>query len=346
MNGKNENMNVIEMLRDKTEEADLKSILKSSFGGYTKKSVQEYIGVLRKQQQSTQETFQKTLQDLFEEKESIKKSNESLLVRYNKLSAEYDNLAESLKSIKLDNKVFSANDIFSLKATIVSDQEEIKVLQGEKKSLEKKVAQLDQNIEELKKSLKLSYDETEAQKEMLKAEKMESKKQRDMVADLSRQLHEEKNEVKFLRATLSDGKFHDLNAKVNELNVQLSAQTEVISKLNYESALKDKTIETLNDEIVSLKQRLSSMIQNVQSLNIQNDKLLVSNDLLKTQLEQEYKRSINLINEKANCHVDKLIAQKNLSTAEAKLIALELKANNRIRVEELQNITVLAEDSE
>ena len=65
------------------------------------------------------------------------KNNESLIARNNKLSAEYDNLSESLKSIKLEDQ-YSAKDILNLKSNVVSLEEEAKVLQGEKLSLGKR----------------------------------------------------------------------------------------------------------------------------------------------------------------------------------------------------------------
>lgn len=321
----NEEKNIVEMIRDKSEEADLNQLLKSSFGGYSKKSVQEYLSRVRKQQQSTKETFQKNLQTLFEEKESLRKSNESLIARNNKLSAEYDNLSESLKSIKLEESQYSAKDVLNLKSNIVSLEEEAKVLQGEKMSLDKKIQQLTHTIDDLNLNLQRSKEETVAQKEMLKVERQETKKQRDMVADFSRQLEEEKMEVKYLKSTMTEGKFADLNSKVNELHEQLTNQTEVIEKLNSSNKTKDKTIDILNDEIAGLKQRLSSMIQTLQSSNLHNDKLLVTNDLLKTQLEEEYKKSINLINEKANIAVEKIAVQNNLSAAESKLTSMELQ---------------------
>jgi chromosome segregation ATPase len=325
MNNINDEKNIIEMIRDKSEEADLNKILKSSFGGYTKQSVQEYLSIIRKQQQATKETFQKNLQTLFEEKESLRKINESLIARNNKLSAEYDNLSESLKNIKLEESQYSAKDIMNLKSNIVTLEEEAKVLQGEKLSLEKKIKQLSQTIEDLTANLQRSKDETAAQKEMLKVERQETKKQRDIVADLSRQLEEEKLEVKYLKSTMTEGKFAELNSKINELHEQLINQTDIIEKLNSSNKLKDKTIDILNDEIAGLKQRMSSLIQSLQISNLNNDKLLVANDLLKSQLEEEYKKSINLINEKANIAVEKIAVQNNLNALESKLTSMELK---------------------
>ena len=51
------NDNLVEMLREKTEEADLNSILKSTLGGYSRKSVQEYITILRQQQSDMKLSF-------------------------------------------------------------------------------------------------------------------------------------------------------------------------------------------------------------------------------------------------------------------------------------------------
>lgn len=337
MEEKKDSINMIEMLRDKTEETNLAEILKSTFRGYTKKSVQEYFGILRKQQQASQETFHKNLQTLLEEKEALRSNYDALIARYNKLLAEHDSLAESLNNIQLEETGFSAQNFVMLKGNILTMEEEVKISKREKQSLEKKVEQLNDEIKNLHLKLEHSNQETEAHKEMIKIERQELKKQRGIIADISIKLEEEKNEVKYLKATMTDGKFAELNSKIGELHQQLSAQTEIISKLNAESKMSERTIDTLNDEISALKTRLNSTIQTVQNLNLQNDKLLVANDLLKTQLQEEYKTSINMINEKANLSIDRLIAQKNLSSAEAKITYLELQLEKQKKTERIKH---------
>lgn len=320
-----DNLSVVGMIRDKNEELDLNGILKTTFGGYTKQSVHEYLAILRKQQQTSQATFSGNLQNLFEEKENIKKSHDTLLARYNKLSAEYDNLAETLKNVKIEDSEFSAKNVIILKNNIISLEEEVKVANREKKSVQKEIEHLNNDISNLNIKLEQSMQETEAQKAMLKAERAESKKLRDTVADLSRMLEEEKNEVKYLKGTMTDGKYAELNSKIGELSAQMTAQTEIIKKQNSECNLKEKTIDSFSDEIAMLKQKLGSMTKCLQDSNTQNDKLLVANEALKYQLQEEYKKSIELINEKSNIAIDRLIAQKNLSTAEAKITSLEMQ---------------------
>ncbi|WP_313342865.1 hypothetical protein [Sedimentibacter sp.] len=333
----NDNINVVEMLRVKTEEQDLDSVLKSIFGGYTKNSVQEYLLLIKKQQQQSQETFSKNLQTLFQEKESLRKNNEILLARLNRLSAEYDNMSKSLKDIKLDDSEYSAENAITFKNKNLYLEEQVKVTEGENYSLKKKIERLNNDISELTLKLEQSIKETEAQKEMLKAERIESKKQRDTVADLSRLLEEEKNEVKFLKANMTDGKLAELNTKVGELSVQLSCQTEIIIKLNADIELKDKNIDALNDEVALLKEKQSALMKSLQDNITQNDKLLVSNEALRYQLQEEFKKSIDLINEKANLAIDRLVAQKNLSDAETKLSSLEMQLLKMKKIDEVKD---------
>lgn len=54
--------NLVKTLREKTEEADLDTILKTTLGGYTRKSVREYVSMLRRQQYDLQQSFSEELQ--------------------------------------------------------------------------------------------------------------------------------------------------------------------------------------------------------------------------------------------------------------------------------------------
>jgi chromosome segregation ATPase len=332
MDKKNDDINIIEMLREKTEDADLAHVLKGTVGGYTKKSVQEYLSILHKQQQTSKETFSRNLQTLFNEKESIRKNNETLLARLNKVEAEYDNLYESIKNLEIDDTEFTAQDFLNLKSNFVTLEEQLKKTTGDKNSLERKINQLNNEIDDLNKRLIQSNIETEAQKEMLKTERSESNKQRSMVADLSRLLEEEKNEVKYLKATITEGKLNKLNSKINKLTEQLSSQTEVIEKYYAENQLKEEYILTLNSEIDILKKRTNSLFNTIDELNARNDKLLLTNKNLSTKLEEEYKKSIELINEKSGITIDKLIAQSKLSDALSQISLLELKSEKHKRL--------------
>lgn len=333
-----ENINIDEIFRDKSQEADSEQYLKKSLGGYTKKSVQEYLYVLNQRQKVTQETFTNNLQILFDEKERIKKDNESLLAKYNKISVEYDNLFESIKNIKLDESEFSAQDLILLKGNFVKFEEEVKTTNREKITLEKRIIHQENEKEDLKLKLEQSIKETEAHKQMLKSEKLEYKKQRDIVADLYSQLEVEKNEIRYLKSVMSEGNISQLSFKVNELTEQLSAQTNVISKLNSNNILKDETIETLTNEIHVLKLNINNLSKTVEGLNIQNEKLMLSNENLKNQLEKEYKNTIMLLNDKSNIIIDKFIAQRKLSDTESEFSLLKLEVEKNRNLGDIKNI--------
>ena len=122
----NDEINIVEMLRTKTEEADMNSYLKSSFGGYTKKSVLDYLAILRKQQQTMVENFNRDLQTILEEKESIKKSNSALQTKLNKIESEYKNLSDAMLSSRLDDQAISEQDIPALLGMAAALEEELK----------------------------------------------------------------------------------------------------------------------------------------------------------------------------------------------------------------------------
>lgn len=63
--------NLVKTLREKTEEANLDTILKTTLGGYSRKSVREYISMLRKQLYDLQQAFSQELQQSQTERERL-----------------------------------------------------------------------------------------------------------------------------------------------------------------------------------------------------------------------------------------------------------------------------------
>ena len=63
--------NFVKALREKTEESDLDNILKPTFGGYSRKSVREYIAMMRRQQYDMQQSFSEELQLAQTERERL-----------------------------------------------------------------------------------------------------------------------------------------------------------------------------------------------------------------------------------------------------------------------------------
>lgn len=333
-----EEINVVEMLREKTEDADLNKYLKKSFGGYSKKSVMKYLNILRKQLQSSQETFSKNLEELYKEKDRLKNDNESLLIRYNKLYAEYENLSQPLNDVKTEEINASSEDYKLLKSNAIKLEEEIKKSDREKYALQRKIEQQANEINELNSQLELSKQETKMQKEFLKSEKAESRKQRETVADLSCLLEAEKEEVEYLKKKLTEENFAQLNSTISQLTEELKQQTEIIEKLNSENSLKDNYLKTIKVEMEMLKENISNLTKTTDDLSLQNNKLILANENLSYKLEEEYKKSIAMIKEKSGITIEKLICESKLRDLESKATSLTMQVNKYEKTSEIKGL--------
>jgi len=132
----------VQLLRSKTEENDLRQVLKTSMGGYTKQSVSDYLAIMRKNQQSMAETFYENQQLLYLEKEKLRMDNDMLLSKLNELDAKYLDLSsqvcapKEVADLSSDEEVARLNDtIASLNRTIIGLQDTVKQLTEQNNTL-------------------------------------------------------------------------------------------------------------------------------------------------------------------------------------------------------------------
>ena len=124
-----EEIDFVQLLRSKTEENDLKQVLKTSMGGYTKQSVSDYLAILRKNQQSMAETFYENQQLLYLEKEKLRQDNEKLLIKLNELDTKYFDLSSQVYAPKEGQNQASEEELNRLNETIASLNRTIVALQ-------------------------------------------------------------------------------------------------------------------------------------------------------------------------------------------------------------------------
>lgn len=124
-----EEIDFVQLLRSKTEENDLKQVLKTSMGGYTKQSVSDYMAILRKNQQSMAETFYENQQLLYLEKEKLRQDNEKLLIKLNELDTKYLDLSSHVYAPKDGQSQVSEEELNRLQETISSLNRTIVALQ-------------------------------------------------------------------------------------------------------------------------------------------------------------------------------------------------------------------------
>lgn len=318
-------VSIVEALRLKTEESDIKQYLKSTVGGYTKNSVLEYLNMLRKQQQSMTDTFSRNQQLLFDEKEKLRKTNENLKTRLRQAQAEYQELSQTLRIHELEDGELSVSDILALKSKISTIEDELSKSTLEKARLEKQIERHKSAEDDITQKLAQSEQEKLSIKEILKAETSRAKELNTVILKLSGTIEARDEEIKFFNSLLSEGQLAKLTKKVSELTEQLSSQAEVLETYNSESSLKAQTIEALNSEKDTLNSLNSELAQKIDELTRQNMKHAAENKSLTDLLETEYKKAITLIKEKSSIKMEKLSADAELNKANSKIIMLELQ---------------------
>ena len=321
----NDNANIVEALRSKVEESDIKKYLKSTLGGYTKSSVLEYLNLLRKQQQVTQDTFARNQQQLFDEKENLRKANDALKLKLERAENHYCELSDSIKVHNIENSDMTPSDIAALKSEISRLRDELNNSDRDKTLMEKQLEHQKSSYEDLSQKLEHSEKEKHSLKELVKAEAQKERELSCVNSRLSGTIAEKEEEISFLNALLSEGQVSELKSKVKELTEQLFSQGEMLVTYNSEISLKQQTIEALESENEALNQRVSELKRNCEELSRQSIKHLASCKALTQQLESEYKRSISLIKERSAITISRLEAEKKLDETDSKLTLLELQ---------------------
>ena len=148
------NDNLVKMLREKTEEADLDTILKTTFGGYSRKSVRDYNSMMRQQQYDMQQSFSEELQ----------------------LSqAERDRLTRELadaneRATAAEDALECAKPLMEKAAGLEKDMDEaIERIQADAAKLEQQKAEL-QRIQSERDALRAQLEQREAEASALKQE--------------------------------------------------------------------------------------------------------------------------------------------------------------------------------
>ncbi len=315
---------LVGMLRQRTVEEDLKQYLKTTMGGYTKKSVTEYMRILREQQIKYAETFNRNIQAIFEEKEALKKENERLQLKNTQIETEYCALAESLKINEMNDPEAEVQDALSLRnscSALEAENRDLKYAQRQH------LARLERMTEEAsvrQTELEKSRQETKSLSELLALEKRETNKQRELVASYSGIIEELQEETLRYKQVLSEGEFTRLGIKISELMANATLKEEIIERYKNELEQKDDEVVMLTEENEALCRSVDQVNSALKSMTVQNEKLMSANNALAASLEAENKRIIRLLNEKSEQTVEKLIAARKLEEMSMKLSLMKM----------------------
>jgi len=291
---------IIEHLRGKTEEVNLEQYLKKSFGGYTKQSVLSYLAILRKQEQLTATNFYRNFQKLHEEKETLKKGNETISIRLTKVESDYNNLLKSIRDVESEHNDYSLEDIIDLKSNLAALEAKLEHNQQELLMLNNKVEQ--QNIlnEDLTEKLEQSNQELAAQKQLLASERLETKKQRDMALEFYNRLELERDNNEFLKKQIATSDAIQLEKKIEELIEEISILNEVNKKLLNENERKDDYIEKLIKQFKFYSEGNFKITKTIEQLKEQDEKHAAENQMLADHLKhqiRQYSKAVEMTDE-------------------------------------------------
>lgn len=268
--------NLVKTLREKTEEADLDTILKTTLGGYSRKSVREYISILRRQQHDLQKSFA-------EEKQAYQAERERLSTQL----AEADARAEAA-----EDALTRANPLLERAAGLEKDMDEaIARIQSDAARLEQLYQELEQRkgevlqIQTERDGLSIQLEQKEAQIQTMKQELEQRAAQSEPEQDVGVAHVMEQPEAMQVQLALLTRERETAEKRIESIIRQEKSLFQALSECRAElESRRDQNL-CMEAENKALSLRLSEqMWQNI-SLNREITHMCTMNDNLKRKLE-------------------------------------------------------------
>lgn len=306
--------NIVGILREKSDEADLDRVLKTSMGGYTKKSVQDYLAQVKRQQQITTESFNRDMQALLDEKEKLQEENAGLKNRIVKAVADYTALKDSVSSMKVDGADATLEDLLQLKS-------QIRVLEKEKDEANARVAQgeklLEQNqmqMGEKDSVIEQAKQESAMYQGMLVTNQGERDQLKKTVTAQATQIEQLQGEIRFLKEIVSDGNVAELNNRIAQLLGDVERLNGELRIRGEEQQHFMKKVEALTEQEEMNRKVNEQLRASLEQTLAQNEKMEAVNSALSQQLEQCMHESITMLREQSDLRVKNAILSRKLDT--------------------------------
>ena len=309
------------VIRSRLEQTALQDCLKPSMGGYTKKSVQEYVLQLRRQQQLVSENFNLEMKRMLDEKEQLASENRGLAERLERTEADYRNLTQTIANCRVEDTEYTLDDVIALKTALETAQAGAASLQDQLSRKEQQIARLTETVQAREADAARAAQETRTCRELLASEQSESAALRQSAARLNAKLDEQKAQLDYLSGVVSDGSVAELNAKLDAAEQNASLQEELIAHKNAQLDSAKQEAALLAEQLSGLRDTAARLTEAADQLTLQNEKLTAANAALISQLDESLARSVALLSEKAQLNAEKLLAERRLD-------ALRLKRAN------------------
>ena len=303
---------VVDFLRERAEEDDLNSVLKISMGRYTKKSVQDYVAQLKKEQQAVNKRFNDDIQKVLEEKEELKKELDRQKAMVIQSETQYRALAESLEEFKAVEGEITAEDILKMKKQIAKLEDAISVLEAKNKAEVQRQEQLRAQLESKEVELGISIQAQKVTSELLQVEKEKRLQSLKEVKEMSQNLTLAQNELTFLREQLSEGEVNRLKEQINTLSVELKTQEELLGQRKGELEAKESQAAVQEEQIIMLQKKSEQLQQTVEAVTLQNKKYEAYQKELSEKLHTVFAENLELLNAKSEVQLQNIILSRKL----------------------------------
>ena len=304
--------NVVDILRDKTDEADLDQVLKSQMGGYTKKSVQDYFARIKRQQQQTTQAFNRDMQALLEDKEKLQAENSQLKNRLTKVVTDYKMLSNQMASMKAGETMVTMEDVVQLRGhvrVLEKDKQEMnaRLTQAAKQNEQKQhtIGEKNRMIDQLK-------QESVMYQQMLSTERTDKEGLQKTVSAQASEIDRLQGEVAFLKAIVSDGNVAQLNTRIDELTgdlQKLNGELEIRAK---EQKQHIKRIDTLTQQENTNHKSTEELRASLEQAVDRNEKMEAENKLLHGEVERYMKEALEMIRTQSDLRVQIAILSRKL----------------------------------
>jgi len=295
------NDNIVGILREKTEEGDLDTMLKTSIGGYTKRSVMEYLAYVKKQQQNLKEAFAVEQERLQGEKAELLRQLEELNERVENGEEIYRQRLEAEKEKMREERAALEKDMDEAVARIKEDEQKLKrsgeALEAEKQKTEQvrqevktKCVQLDAanaRAEELTGQLSAKAREVVNLKEserILRQAMAEdvSVELKDQVQTLMGNVEQLQSEIR-----LRNQELENRAGQIENLRKQEQSNHAAIDQLQNQLRSQSERNEWAENENNELSERLKAQVEESITLSRENSRLKAANAILQRRLEME-----------------------------------------------------------
>lgn len=321
---------VVDFLRDKAAEENLDEILKTSMGGYTKKSVQEYVSQLRKQQLAASRRFEDDMKGLLAEKESLKEEIKRLEVNYNKREAQYRTLADRFEEFQKTETYESAENLIELKRRLAGQEDQTAALEAEKLMLEQKLEQLKTQTEEVNDELEQKVQELRLVKDMLREEKGKHTLSLKQLREVTSEHAAAQEELAFLREQISDGAVGKLKKRITALQADVKSQEELLKERLEEIQAKEQQIqanvlqnEMSQKQVKMLEQKMEQVQQTADLVTEQNLQLEAYQKELTEKLQEMFQNNLDMLHKQSLLNLENMRLSRKLDELSRGIVSAE-----------------------